>query len=208
MNSKKLCFGVAIATMAVAGSLVSASSAEALVIGGNAHYSPLVGLPTTLTVDGEFDNSDLTGGFTKVLGLRVNSLLIKAGGSYDATSNFLSNFKYAGVDAVFNLFEDNSLLHTSTTVGDFISTSTVEPEFFGEIRSVLGNKLLATAFGGFSAGETMRGGTLISSNFSLDLTATAVPTPALLPGLLGMGVAALRRRKNEETQAETVEAEA
>lgn len=35
---------------------------------------------------------------------------------------------------------------------------------------------------------------------------TAVPTPALLPGLLGLGVAALRKRKSEgsETEKETV----
>lgn len=31
---------------------------------------------------------------------------------------------------------------------------------------------------------------------------TAVPTPALLPGLIGMGVAALRKRKGEEEVAE------
>ena len=30
-------------------------------------------------------------------------------------------------------------------------------------------------------------------------SATAVPTPALLPGLIGMGVAALRRKQEEET---------
>lgn len=43
------------------------------------------------------------------------------------------------------------------------------------------------------------------STFSADITAgEEIPTPALLPGLVGMGVAALRKRKSEEE--ETVEA--
>ncbi|PZO21129.1 MAG: hypothetical protein DCF25_05645 [Leptolyngbya foveolarum] len=40
------------------------------------------------------------------------------------------------------------------------------------------------------------------STFSADITAgEEVPTPALLPGLVGMGVAALRKRKSEEEEA-------
>jgi hypothetical protein len=45
-----------------------------------------------------------------------------------------------------------------------------------------------------------------SSTFSGSIT--AVPTPALLPALLGMGVAALRKRKGEETEPGTVEVKA
>lgn len=41
------------------------------------------------------------------------------------------------------------------------------------------------------------------SSFSADITAgEQVPTPALLPGLVGMGVAALRKRKSEELETE------
>lgn len=40
------------------------------------------------------------------------------------------------------------------------------------------------------------------ANFDkVSLSATAVPTPALLPGLVGMGVAALRKRKNDRAEA-------
>jgi hypothetical protein len=38
--------------------------------------------------------------------------------------------------------------------------------------------------------------------FGYAATFTAVPTPALLPGLVGMGLAALRRRKAEEAAEE------
>ena len=41
------------------------------------------------------------------------------------------------------------------------------------------------------------------SSFSGDIT--AVPTPALLPGLLSLGVAALRKRKTEESDVEAAE---
>lgn len=36
-------------------------------------------------------------------------------------------------------------------------------------------------------------------NFKVDDLTAAVPTPALLPGLIGMGVAAIRKRKQENT---------
>ena len=38
------------------------------------------------------------------------------------------------------------------------------------------------------------------NNLSLNTTATAIPTPALLPGLIGLGVAALRKRKAEAVE--------
>jgi hypothetical protein len=37
-----------------------------------------------------------------------------------------------------------------------------------------------------------------TDNLTLDLEAVPVPTPALLPGLVGMGIAALRKKKQEE----------
>lgn len=46
------------------------------------------------------------------------------------------------------------------------------------------------------------------TNFAYNLDITAVPTPALLPGLIGMGVAALRKRKGEASEAETAEVKA
>ena len=38
------------------------------------------------------------------------------------------------------------------------------------------------------------------NKLSLNITATAIPTPALLPGLIGLGVAALRKRKAEAAE--------
>ncbi|HEY9695914.1 MAG TPA: PTPA-CTERM sorting domain-containing protein [Trichocoleus sp.] len=59
---------------------------------------------------------------------------------------------------------------------------------------------------------TAAGDNPLGNNDKLTLTSFApqsaapVPTPALLPGLIGMGVAALRKRKNDRSEvAETVE---
>jgi hypothetical protein len=41
-----------------------------------------------------------------------------------------------------------------------------------------------------------------SSGYSASLSTVVIPTPALLPGLIGMGVAALRRKQNEESAEE------
>jgi hypothetical protein len=41
-----------------------------------------------------------------------------------------------------------------------------------------------------------------AGNFGFSASVTAVPTPALLPGLIGMGVAVLRRKQGEEASEE------
>lgn len=48
-------------------------------------------------------------------------------------------------------------------------------------------------------GESLDGFTLANrvSSFSVTPVSTAVPTPALLPGLIGMGIAAFRKRKGK-----------
>jgi hypothetical protein len=220
MNFKMIGLKTVLTAAIVATGVVAAASAEALVIAGKANYSATNTLPTTLSVDNEFNNGDLTGGFTDVSGLLVNSVEINAGSpisgfnaNYGATSAFLSNFKYKDgtgeEDAVLNLLAGNQIIHTIVNpVGPSLLTSTADFNFTGEIRSLSG-KLLGTAIGGFSANRNVNAaGRIVTSNFSLDLDATPVPTPALLPGLLGLGAAALRKRKGEEVEAEAVEAEA
>jgi hypothetical protein len=205
-NFKQACFGVAaLAVMTTGTTLTGVSPAQALIIGGDPTYSPLTSLPTTLTVDGEFHNNDLSGGFTNVSGILVNSVGIKSGSSivgfnanYDATAAFISNFQYQGVAAVLNLFAGQRVLHTIDTTAPSTFTSTVNFDIDGEIRALVGGQLLGTATGGFSANKSFLDGVQKSSNFSLDIQATPVPTPAVLPGLLALGAGVLRKRKSKE----------
>jgi len=210
MTLKTFGISAAIAASAVVGVVAVNSPAQALVIGGKADYAPLTSLPTTLTVSDEFNNGDLSGGFTNVSGIVVNSVTLSAGSSsgapynanYDNTSAFLSNFQYDGVDAVLDLIAGDRVTHTISMESATSLTSTVDFLFNGVIRAVSGGTVLGTANGGFSANKTVLNGVVTSSNFSLDLKAAPIPAPALLPGLVAMGVTALRKRKSE---AETVE---
>jgi hypothetical protein len=115
-----------------------------------------------------------------------------APGNYGATPSYITNFVYQGQNAVFNLLSGSGVYISSSGLTFF------GDDIFGEIRT-LGGTLLATATGSLSGSQTSR-----SSDFSLSLNATAVPTPALLPGLVGLGVAALRKRKGEGAEKETV----
>lgn len=51
-------------------------------------------------------------------------------------------------------------------------------------------------------GPADRGGSVLDDVVLEQTQATPVPTPALLPGLIGLGVAALRKRKSEQVAAE------
>lgn len=54
------------------------------------------------------------------------------------------------------------------------------------------------AFGSFTGEDDLLGTN--GTEFGGDITAAPIPTPALLPGLIGMGVAALRRKKDETVE--------
>ena len=104
-------------------------------------------------------------------------------------------------------------------VTDFIRRGTGTSGFAYNLQSfileqvtILGQTIFVTATTGsfidFSDNATIDAGgpfTAQTSKFVLsgttisgDITANAIPTPALLPGLLGMGIAAWRKRKSEE----------
>lgn len=63
--------------------------------------------------------------------------------------------------------------------------------------------LTASSFAGQNIGIRYQatGGFNKSSKLSGTTSATPVPTPALLPGLIGMGVAAMRKRKGEDEES-------
>jgi hypothetical protein len=77
----------------------------------------------------------------------------------------------------------------------------------GKFVTALGKEI--PAFGGFTTQvqhSSLLGGTAVGTTYSGDLT--AVPTPALLPGLVGMGAAALRKKRKGEFEATPAKANA
>ena len=99
----------------------------------------------------------------------------------------------------FNDFAFYSLVPTSAnllsnvaTVGNYGSSGLQSLSY--QI-STTGNYTLG--FGVFNSGDNGFNSTLLIDNVTGNVSPTAVPTPALLPGLIGLGVAALRKRKTE-----------
>lgn len=157
--------------------------------------------------------------------------------SYDFTANSAGNVIIdvlaAGIDfgngtsqldSVIYLFSNDSSLDLSDLIAgtdDFEGTDTNgSVSFLDAYLSVFLNpgsyRLFISDF--FFTAEEAIAGIQTDDNFFVtpadyridfvgDVSATPIPTPALLPGLIGMGVAAWRKRKNEQSEqvAETAE---
>lgn len=123
-----------------------------------------------------------TGGFASYVGaLGTIQDISFIGGASGPIANFLR-------------VSPNLVFHLSSAVAS-VNGSTASFSFDGTFTNALGAVLASGELGTeldllFADAEDQ------ASTFSLTAEAEAVPTPALLPGLIGMGVAALRKRKS------------
>ncbi|MBD2000323.1 PTPA-CTERM sorting domain-containing protein [Leptolyngbya sp. FACHB-671] len=209
MNFKSFALKTAIAATVLTGSTLAVSPAEALEFGsqldftGYAVVSPesldfklYNGAVDTLTGEdiGEFSVavSGKTGSFTGLPSVNLPFLgAITVGQVKDISSvasfTAINNFLYFGENSPFNF-----------NLTSFAYNSTKELyEFSGLFAdNTIGTGRLTTQFMGNN-----------QNSYSVTIVAgNEIPTPALLPGLIGMGAAVLRKRNAEEN--EQVEAEA
>ena len=91
--------------------------------------------------------------------------------------------------AIRGLF-DGAAAGPQTVVFNTVGINNSGSSFFGLIGGDSFN-----SFTWFDGSETGNGNDF---NFKVDDLTASVPTPALLPGLIGMGVAAIRKRKQED----------
>lgn len=176
--------GVATATFAAVGSFMTVNAETAAA----ASFTVEADIFLQGASGGSFDIGDVFGSF-----------------DYDFSNNNFSNIsltsKFSGLGPFFpaftttyNTFVDGSIdtLTAKVAGANIDGISLVFPEL---------NKLTLGSPAALKAGSV----TLITQQFELSApvqgSITAVPTPALLPGLIGLGVAALRR-KNEESAEE------
>lgn len=117
--------------------------------------------------------------------------LAPSGGTFNSgfVSNFLTGINFlTGGSASFDLtnFVYNAASGGADITGIFKSGS----------DSFFGSGTFTSQLGSLTVGNG-------PSSYSLSLTAnpTPIPTPALLPGLIGLGVAALRKRKAEAVES-------
>ena len=205
MNFKSFALKAAIAATVLTGPTLAVSPAEALTVGSQLDFGWNVSA-TSDSIDfnlingtpgsqdgvggediGGFLVSNKTGSFASLpntfIGLTIGEIKdIPSLASFEAINNFL----FFGTNSPFN-FNLTSIAYSGLGRYDLSGVFADNTQATGWIST----QLVDGKVNSYSA-------TIIAGN--------EIPTPALLPGLIGMGVAVLRKRKAEET--EQVEAEA
>lgn len=213
---KQLLTGALFAGTLAAGVIAQADSVEAATVTYDFQFNqfPFVTTaPASFTQDGVTTNVSATGG---TLLQTLDGLAVNAPGFTDAP------FQVDGSESISFDF-GNQLIKAVSATFRRVGTDVVIP-FFGNVGgnddfdiAVDGNSIFGSADipGGnffdtgvgtftfdaatFPAGKVL---TFTAPGFDDDYTLSSlsvetIPTPALLPGLLGMGAAALRKRKQE-----------
>jgi hypothetical protein len=206
MNLKSIGTSFAVAATVVAGTMLAASSAYALSIGeagdelsisgrarfntgtGDLDFAELVlGSPVFTTPTGEGTvAAGSTGEFAAFVGKSVvlkDFSLASVGANKWSFAGSLSEFINVDSDAIkFDLFTFDLERGAG---GDWIASLT--GQFQGGLSGI-------GEFDPVNNRNFVRGS---GTPYTLDIT--AVPTPAMIPGLIGMGLAALRKRKDESS---------
>jgi hypothetical protein len=196
MNLKSLMTGAAIAATVVSASIVVSAPAQAaslnlagsgrLEIGGTTstlNFAPFISSPGGTAID--------VSTFTTVPILDV--LLNNTGANTWSLAGSVPNFLIGSALGDFTL-----------TQFDLVRTPNANPlltQFDAIVAGIFSNGSLGIGTFSTESNSFIGAG---GSAYSLNLTSTPVPTPALLPGLVGLGVAALRKRKGEGSEKETV----
>jgi hypothetical protein len=196
---KQVCFGAATIAVMSAGSTLIADSAQALSLNGlyKIDVTTTILNPGTNTPTLKFTNATIntkTGDFAGLSGTPViaNLALTDPGqlnNTVAKTSTYfnsaVSNFIDLGGGLTFDLDASNvNLLGFITNPSKFSIAGPING-VFKQGGSVVGDGFLGIASG--SNGSTI----------SLFADSTAIPTPALLPGLVGMGIATMRRKRKQ-----------
>jgi hypothetical protein len=199
-NFKQACFGAATMAVMATGASLIADSAQAL------------------SLNGGF----VMNGTTKVAGAGTNSPTLDF--SNFALGNKTGDFAgLTGTPVIASLaLTDPGIVNDATTnqgtysnlpVPNFISgldlggalTFDLDPSvisLFGFITDANNFAIAGPITGVFKQGGSVIGKGFLGVNnnngiSSISLTATSVPTPALLPGLVGMGIATFRRQRKQ-----------
>ncbi|NMF83017.1 PTPA-CTERM sorting domain-containing protein [Nodosilinea sp. P-1105] len=181
--------GAALATFTVSAPAEAISIGSNYIISGKGSFTP-----NSITFDGsKAQVTSATGDFSIMSPAEDGEFVLAALPSvFDITvpgSGLLVNFKDA--TSFFGLIETQEIFSFTVNSSKFIAGSN-RYQFTGSFGDG------TPGIGELAPLETVGQ----SGVFGYAASFTAVPTPALLPGLIGMGVAALRRKQEEETSEE------
>jgi hypothetical protein len=119
--------------------------------------------------------------------------LTRTGNSFTTASgvqNFLTGLKYKGESVFLDITNAITFTGTVQNQNQYALTATNLAAVFRTANGSLSSDSIVS-----SLTASRSGGRSGTGSLSVD-----VPTPALLPGLVGLGVAALRKRKSEATK--------
>lgn len=224
MNFKTIAITAASTAAVTAGIAITASSAQALSLApgsklsiggaeptggvvisgsaGNYKFDFLTGgLPGDPGTPGDLAVQFTQGSFIGITegagGAKIKDISTStAGGGYAVApvNDFISNLVLGGESLSFDLLSLNSFTFDLPNPGGVLNGFSFNGQFRTGSGTILGNGALTAIF----STNTTTGAT----SWAADLT--PVPTPALLPGLIGLGLGVLRKRRAEAK----VEAEA
>ena len=210
MNLKSIVTGAAIAATLVAGGVATTAPAHAgdLKFGGTARVKQA---NVAIGANSIFDFSGFNPGI--FVGTGTGTVLLGSDPIFGVagSSITLKDFQIQKTSATtwtllapVNNFITGLAGATTYTLNSFsLTRGSVGPltVFAAAYTGVFNN--LPGGIGLVSSGDlAIAGGAGAGFNSTVTGPATAIPTPALLPGLLGLGVAALRKRKGEGSEAE------
>jgi hypothetical protein len=190
MNLKTIGLNAAVATALVAGSSLSISPAQAATVGSRLDFL-WFGKIDTLTPKVDFLNLDTSSGAT------TGQFVVAGTSTGSFTGLGTGTIKDLGVPEFLGLVPGGSGVSNFLTAGSETFKLTKLTAFTGSIisfKGLFGNG--AQGLGTF----TVLGGSPDFFSYKGSVTAVAVPTPALLPGLLAMGIGILRKRKAEVSE--------
>jgi len=221
MNFKSTGLKAAIAATVVAGSSFAVAPAQAATVG----RVSFGGLGQLTSVKKSGNSGDAMIVFKKDAVLKISDTPGDLTGAFTGfaggTATFFNNSFSTSLknQASFITFKSADLLKTITFdltkfiidpgtggFGEIGSTSDTRGQFVSRLSGVFNPGATATdaTINAFATFKQLNG-TGNGGNVTSIVLSTPVPTPALLPGLFGLGVAALRKRKSEESEVEAAE---
>ncbi|MBF2027919.1 MAG: PTPA-CTERM sorting domain-containing protein [Oscillatoriales cyanobacterium C42_A2020_001] len=210
--NKAISFSAITATVVIAGTTLGSAPAQALSIepGSSFQINSLSNIKIT-TTGIDFGNNGAAGA-----PVTLSDVLLADGVTSDPGWSTNRGASGVAADILFNIPQTSFLTFTlldpagSPLTFDFLapfgttvstapgSNDTFTLSFATKIR----NALTGTIVGDGSLTAQVKDGFVVGNNqgvSSFSVSVTAVPTPALLPGLIGLGVGMLRKRKAEAT---------
>jgi len=213
MNFKSIGLNIAAATVMATGAGIASSPAQALSFNkgtftaeGKSFITGLDPLKKPTSFDLNFRGFKVTdttgslagGALTGTPSLSPLHLTKDVSGNFnsDGVLNFITGLKYKGEEAFFDL---NPLSFLASS-GSSVSSATMYSLFSSEDIDFTGVFRTATYSSDSTIAFSVVKNMLLKKPINDAGVNVAIPTPALLPGLVGMGLAAWRKRKGEEAE--------